>query len=326
MCVYYVSVYWLHVTINFFSPFSHARHSTIFFLCVHGFSHGKTFTFGRHCVRKWSLSLYFFAMILGARSHAIFHWQTGCCIHCFFCRLSLGLSVWPLALAPYPMHVQSDRFLIGRHIKSSGIFCSIFSFARVNVLGISTNPFILIGTKQRKNIHGMLQSHELTLTHVFTVIKCHFRQHRGSLICCDLLSEQEKKKNLLNELGRSIGECDLDLNFPCGLWRHWNWQSPLNGLIESIARINKLPFAQKWILRTHYFFLSFVATDESDICAFSAFFLLSFCFVRTRCERAMAIDIPEIVLFRFGFLSNGLSFGVLETGQANCTQHTYNRL
>lgn len=57
-------------------------------------------------------------------------------------------------------------------------------------------------------------------------------------------------------MGRLIGECDLDLNFPCGLWRHWNWQSPLNGLIESIARINKLPFAQKWILRTHYFFLS----------------------------------------------------------------------
>lgn len=168
---------------------------SFFFMCTGSAMEKLLLSVDIVCVNDRCLSI-FFAMILGARSHAIFHWQTGCCIHCFFCRLSLGLSVWPLALAPYPMHVQSDRFLIGRHIKSSGIFCSIlsFSFARVNVLGISTNPFSLIGTKQRKNIHGMLQSHELTLTHVFTVVKCHFRQHRGSLICCDLLSEQEKKK------------------------------------------------------------------------------------------------------------------------------------
>lgn len=94
----------------------------------------------------------------------------------------------------------------------------------------------------------------------------------------------------------------MDLDALCEFWRRWNWQSPLNGLIESISRINKFSYAQKWFLRsTHTSHLLFDA-DESDIYAVSAFFIVSFRFIRTNnVNKLWFIDIPEIVLHRFGF-------------------------
>lgn len=97
MCVYYVSIYlaccyglshWLHVTFKFFPIFAYQTFHTLFLCSSYPW---KTFTFVRHCVRKWSLSPIFFHNDFGSAFACTIqclissHWQSGVAlIGCFF--------------------------------------------------------------------------------------------------------------------------------------------------------------------------------------------------------------------------------------------------